>query len=139
MTNFRRLFQNHLMVAILALATATFSAQAQDMPAQPDQQQAYPADQAPPPPADQGSQSAYPSDQAPPPPAETAPSAGGQSGYPVDQAPPSAGGQAPYPTEPPPSAGQPLPSDGGQADPSGRVGRLGYMSGSVSLQPQGTG
>lgn len=127
------------MVAILAFATATFSAQAQDMPAQPDQQQAYPADQAPPPPADQGSQSAYPSDQAPPPPAETAPSAGGQSGYPVDQAPPSAGGQAPYPTEPPPSAGQPLPSDGGQADPSGRVGRLGYMSGSVSLQPQGTG
>ncbi len=138
MRGFRRLFQNHLVVALLAVATATFSAQAQDMPAPPDQQQAYPADQAPPLPADQDGQSTYPTDQAPPPPAETAPSAGGQSGYPTEQAPPAVS-EAPYQTEPAPSAGQPLPSDGGQADPSGRVGRLGYMSGSVSLQPQGTG
>jgi len=53
MRGFRRLFQHHFMVAIVAVATATFSAQSQDMPAPPpDQQPAYPADQAPPPPGD---------------------------------------------------------------------------------------
>ena len=140
MRGFRRLFQHYFIVSTLAVATASFSAQAQDMPAPPpDQQQTYPVDQAPPPPADQAGQSTYPTDQAPPPPAETAPSVGGQAGYPAEQAPPSLS-QAPYQTEPAPSAGQPLPSDGSQAgDPSGRVGRLGYMSGSVSVQPQGTG
>ena len=40
---------------------------------------------------------------------------------------------------PPPPAGQSAPSAGQQADPSGRVARLGYMTGSVSVQPQGTG
>src|SRR5579872_1671355 len=81
------------------------------------------AQDAPPPPPDQ--QSTYPADQ-------SAPSAGDQSAYPLDQTPPS--------DQAPPSAGTPLPSDGGQtADPSGRAARLGYMSGSVSVQPQGTG
>ena len=41
---------------------------------------------------------------------------------------------------PPPPAGQPTaPSTGQQVDPPGRVARLEYMTGSVSVQPQGTG
>jgi hypothetical protein len=68
---------------------------------------------------------AYPADQAPAPPAgEPTPSAGDQSAYPADQAPPPPAGQ--------PTASQPT-------DPPGRVARLQYMTGSVSVQPQGTG
>jgi hypothetical protein len=112
---FRDLFRTSFLGAMLAVTTATASL-AQDVPPPPEQQLPYPSDQAAPP---AGDQSAYPLEQAPP-------SAGDQSAYPLDQA--------------PPSAGSPLPSDGGQtADPSGRVARLGYMSGSVSVQPQGTG
>ena len=41
---------------------------------------------------------------------------------------------------PPPPADQATPSPSGeQVDPPGRVARLGYMTGSVSIQPQGTG
>src|ERR1700690_236322 len=41
---------------------------------------------------------------------------------------------------PPPPTGQPTaPSTGQQVDPPGRVARLEYMTGSVSVQPQGTG
>jgi hypothetical protein len=123
MKTFRRLFQTSFLVVLLAVATATVFA-AQDAPPPPSEQPAYPADQAPPPPAEQ-----------------TAPSVEGQSAYPADQVPLSTGDQSAYPLDQaPPSAGQPLPSDGGQtADPSGRVARLGYMTGSVSVQPQGTG
>ncbi len=124
MKTFRHLItQVSLLVALLAVTTATNSAAAQDVaPPPPDQQQAYPADQAPPPPADQAPLST-----------------GDQSAYPIDQTPPSAGSA--YPSDQaPPSTGQPLSSDGDQtADPSGRVARLGYMTGSVSVQPQGTG
>jgi hypothetical protein len=109
MGTFRRLLQISFFVALLAASTATSSAAAQDTAPPPDQQTAPPSDQAPPPPA-----------------AETAPPAQDQPAYPADQAPPSAGG--------------PAPAAGGEtADPSGRVARLGYMTGSVSIQPQGTG
>jgi hypothetical protein len=127
MRTFRRLLQRSFLVALLAATTATIPAAAQDSNLPQDEQQAYPSNQAPPPPVDQN--------QAPPPPADqAAPSAGGESAYPADQ--------SPYPAtqEPPPSAGEPAPSAGGEtADPSGRVARLGYMTGSVSVQPQGTG
>ena len=125
MRTFRRLTQVSFLIALLAATTATLSAGQDVPPPPPDQQPAYPADQAPPPPADQ-----------------TAPSVGGQSAYPADQAPPSAGDQSAYPADqsPLPSAGEPAPSTGGETpDPSGRVARLGYMTGSVSVQPQGTG
>ena len=64
-----------------------------------------------------------------------------QPAYPADQAPPSSGDQSAYPADqaPPSSGGQPLSSDENQPDPSGRVARLGYMTGSVSVQPQGAG
>ena len=110
MRTFRRLLQISFLVALLAATAATISAAAQDAPPPPDQHPAYPADQAPPPPS-----------------AQSAPS--------VQDIPPYSAGQ-----EPPPSAGEPAPSAGDQTpDPSGRVARLGYMTGSVSVQPQGTG
>src|SRR6202451_1881457 len=126
MKNFGRLLQVSFLVALLAVTTATICAVAQDTaPPPPDQQQAYP-------------QSANPSDQVPPPPA-------GQAGPSEQDLPPGGqpqSGDQSYPTQqaPPPPAGQSMPSTSGQqTDPPGRVARLGYMTGSVSLQPQGTG
>jgi len=70
-------------------------------------------------------QPSYPEDQAPS--ATPAPSVQDLPAYPANQA-------------PPPPAGQPPTSDAGQAgDPPGRVAQLAYMTGSVSVQPQGTG
>ena len=110
MRTFRRFLQISFLVALLAATAATISAAAQEAPPPPDQQPAYPADQAPSPPE-----------------AQSAPS--------VQDIPPYSAGQ-----EPPPSAGEPAPSAGDQGpDPSGRVARLGYLTGSVSVQPQGTG
>jgi hypothetical protein len=58
---------------------------------------------------------------------EAAPSGDQTTAYPANQA-------------PPPPEGQATPSAGGQqVDPPGRVARLEYMTGSVSVQPQGTG
>jgi hypothetical protein len=71
-------------------------------------------------------QPAYPADQVAPPPADQAPPSAGQSAYPAGQDAPSAGGPG-------------LSTGGETTDPSGRVARLGYMTGSVSVQPQGTG
>jgi hypothetical protein len=110
MKNLGRFFRISFFVALLAATTATISAAGQDAPPPPDQQSAYPADQAPSSPADQPTASAN-----------------DQSNYPAQQA-------------PPPPAGQTMPSTGGQqVDPPGRAARLGYMTGSVSVQPQGTG
>jgi FecR protein len=109
MRSFRRLFQISFFVALMIATVATVSAVGQDASSPADQSAAYPADQAPPPSAGQPTDSA--SDKPSP--------------YPAGQA-------------PPPPAGQPTPS--GQAgDPPGRVARLEYMTGSVSVQPQGTG
>ena len=63
-----------------------------------------------------------PQDQAPPPPDQSGPM---QPPAPQDQA--------------GPPAGQPGEPSGPQNDAPGRVARLQYMSGSVSIQPQGTG
>jgi hypothetical protein len=110
MKNLGRFFRISFFVALLAATTATISAAGQDAPSPPDQQSTYPADQAPSSPADQPTASAN-----------------DQSNYPAQQA-------------PPPPAGQTMPSTGGQqVDPPGRAARLGYMTGSVSVQPQGTG
>jgi len=110
MKNLGRFFRISFFVALLAATTATISAAGQDAPSPPDQQSTYPADQAPSSPADQPTASAN-----------------DQSNYPAQQA-------------PPPLAGQTMPSTGGQqVDPPGRAARLGYMTGSVSVQPQGTG
>ena len=110
MKKFGRLLQISFFVALLTATVATLSA-AQDTTSAEDQPSAYPADQAPAPPAEESTPSA--ADQ--------------QSSYPASQA-------------PPPPAGQPAPSSSGQqADPPGRAARLGYMTGSVSVQPQGTG
>jgi hypothetical protein len=110
MKNLGSLLRISFFVALLAATTATISAAGQDAPPPPDQQSAYPADQAPQSPADQPTASA-----------------GDQSTYPAQQV-------------PPPPAGQTMPSTGGQqVDPPGRAARLGYMTGSVSVQPQGTG
>src|SRR5271169_5589972 len=109
MKNFGRLLQISLLVALLAATVATVSAAGQDASSTADQQATYPADQAPPPSAGQPTDSA--NDKPSP--------------YPADQA-------------PPPPAGQPTPS-GQTGDPPGRVARLEYMTGSVSVQPHGTG
>src|SRR5580693_2541058 len=110
MKNLGSLLRISFFVALLAATTATISAAGQDAPPPPDQQSAYPADQAPQSPADQPTASV-----------------GDQSAYPAQQA-------------PPPPADQTMPSTGGQqVDPPGRAARLGYMTGSVSVQPQGTG
>jgi FecR protein len=59
---------------------------------------------------------------------DTTASADQSTAYPQSQAPP------------PPVADQTGPSPSGQqVDPPGRAARLGYMTGSVSIQPQGTG
>ena len=109
MKNFGRLLQISFFIASMIATVATVSAAGQDASSPADQQATYPADQAPPPSAGQPTDSA--SDKPSP--------------YPADQA-------------PPPPAGQPTPS--GQAgDPPGRVARLEYMTGSVSVQPHGTG
>jgi hypothetical protein len=86
MKNLGRLLQISFLITLLAAATLTISAAAQDQTASADQSAAYPS-QAPPPPADQSTAS---------------------------------------PT-------------GQQVDPPGRVARLEYETGSVSVQPQGTG
>jgi FecR protein len=110
MKNLGRLLGIGFFVTLLAVITATISAAGQDAPPPPDQQSTYPADQAPSSPADQPTASAN-----------------DQSTYPAQQ-------------PPPPPAGQTMPSNGGQqVDPPGRAARLGYMTGSVSVQPQGTG
>jgi hypothetical protein len=110
MKNLGSLIRICFFVALLAATTATISAAGQDAPPPPDQQSAYPADQAPQSPADQPTASV-----------------GDQSTYPAQQT-------------PPPPADQTMPSTGGQqVDPPGRAARLGYMTGSVSVQPQGTG
>ena len=110
MKNLGRFFRISFFVTLLAVTTATISAAGQDAPSPPDQQSTYPADQAPSSPADQPTASAN-----------------DQSNYPAQQ-------------PPPPPAGQTMPSTGGQqVDPPGRAARLGYMTGSVSVQPQGTG
>jgi hypothetical protein len=110
MKNLGRFFRISFFVALLAATTATISAAGQDAPSPPDQQSTYPADQAPSSPADQPTASTN-----------------DQSNYPAQQA-------------PPPPAGQTMPSTGGQqVDPPGRAARLGYITGSVSVQPQGTG
>jgi hypothetical protein len=58
---------------------------------------------------------------------DTTAAADQSAAYPQDQA-------------PPPPAGQPAPSPTGQqVDPPGRVASLEYMTGSISVQPQGTG
>jgi Family of unknown function (DUF6600)/FecR protein len=66
---------------------------------------------------------------------DTTATADASAPYPADQStnyPPS---QAPAPP-----AGQQMPSTSGQqVDPPGRVARLEYMTGAVSVQPQGTG
>ena len=114
MKNLGRLLGTSFLVTLLAVITATISAAGQDAPPPPDQQSTYPADQAPSSPADQPTPSA-------------GASADDQSTYPAQQ-------------PPPPPAGQTMPSNGGQqVDPPGRAARLGYMTGSVSVQPQGTG
>ena len=125
MKKFGRLLQVSFLVALLAVTTATISAAAQDTaPPPPDQQSAYP-------------QSANPGDQAPPP-----PSAGpSEQDLPPGGQQPQSGDQS-YPTQqaPPPPTGQQMPSTSGdQNDPPGRVAAVGYMTGSVSIQPQGTG
>jgi hypothetical protein len=110
MKNLGRSFRISFFVALLAVTTATILAAGQDAPPPPDQRSTYPADQAPSSPADQPTASV-----------------GDQSTDPAQQA-------------PPPPAGQTMPSTGGQqVDPPGRAARLGYMTGSVSVQPQGTG
>src|SRR5580704_10764012 len=121
MKKFGRLFQVSFLAALLAVTTATISAAAQDSaPPPPDQQSGNPGDQTPPAPSDQTG----PSVQDLPPAGQ--PQSGDQS-YPTQQA-------------PPPPADQPMPStSGNQTDPPGRVAGLGYMTGSVSIQPQGTG
>jgi len=59
---------------------------------------------------------------------------------PQDNAAPAQGAAAPAPDNASPQATENRPEEGNPAnDPSGRVGRLQYMSGSVSVQPQGTG
>ena len=120
MKKFGRLFQVSFLAALLAVTTATISAAAQDTaPPPPDQQSGNPGDQTPPP-----SEQTGPSVQDLPPAGQ--PQSGNQS-YPTQQA-------------PPPPADQPMPStSGNQTDPPGRVAGLGYMTGSVSVQPQGTG
>src|SRR5579863_3718477 len=110
MKNLGSLLRISFFAALLAATTVTISAAGQEAPPPPDQQSAYPSDQAPQSPAEQ-------------------PTASGsdQSTYPAQQV-------------PPPPAGQTMPSTGGQqVDPPGRAARLGYMTGSVSVQPQGTG
>jgi hypothetical protein len=95
---------------VALLAVTTATILAAGQDAPPDQRSPYPADQAPSSPADQPTASV-----------------GDQSTDPAQQA-------------PPPPAGQTMPSTGGQqVDPPGRAARLGYMTGSVSVQPQGTG
>jgi len=116
MGTFRRLIQLSLFVTLLAVTTATVSAAAQDAAPSGDQSAgdpsaAYPADQAPPPQADQ--------------PAAATPDQ--TDAYPTNQAPP------------PPQGQQQTSGSGPAADPSGRVASLEYMTGSVSIQPQGTG
>ncbi|MGA9965586.1 MAG: DUF6600 domain-containing protein [Terriglobales bacterium] len=114
MKNLGSLLRISFFVALLAATTATISAAGQDAPPPPDQQSAYPSDQARQSPADQ-------------PTASAGASANDQSTYPAQQV-------------PPPPAGQTMPStEGQQVDPPGRAARLGYMTGSVSVQPQGTG
>jgi hypothetical protein len=126
MKKFGRLLRVSFLVTLLAVTAATISAVAQDTaPPPPDQQSAYP-------------QSVDPGNQAPPPPQ-------GQAGPSEQDMPPGGqpqSGDQSYPTQqaPPPPAGQPMPSTSGQqTDPPGRVAGLGYMTGSVSVQPQGTG
>src|SRR5580698_1799754 len=116
MKTFRRLFQISFFLAFLAVTTATISATAQDAPPAPDQQSANPGDQA------------------------AAPSGPSVQDLPPNSAGQGAGDQSSYPQAPPPPADQTMPSTGGQqVDPPGRAARLGYMTGSVSVQPQGTG
>jgi hypothetical protein len=54
-----------------------------------------------------------------------------QAAYPPDP-------QAAYPQAPDPQAGGPQAGDAQAPDPPGRVARLGYMTGQISVQPQGT-
>src|SRR5580692_4192205 len=115
MKTFRRLFQISFFLALLAVTSATISA-AQDTAPAPDQQSANPGDQAASP-----------------------------SGPSVQDLPPGSAGQGPgdqssYPQAPPPPVGQSMPEPSAQqADPPGRVAQLGYTTGSISVQPQGTG
>src|SRR5271166_998241 len=110
MKNFRRLLQISFFIVLLTATAATASAAVQDTVAPADPQPSDSADQTQPP---------YT--------ATPAPSVQDLPANPADQA-------------PPPPAGQSAPSTTGeQVDPPGRVARLGYMTGSVSVQPQGTG
>src|SRR5580698_8136024 len=116
MKTFRRLFQISFFLALLAVTTATISATAQDAPPAPDQQSANPGDQA------------------------AAPSGPSVQDLPPNSAGQGAGDQSSYPQAPPPPAGQSMPEPSAQqADPPGRVAQLGYTTGSISVQPQGTG
>jgi hypothetical protein len=61
--------------------------------------------------------------------------------YPADQPsdyPANQPSEYPSAQAPAPPSGKPSPSIGQQVDPPGRVARLGYMTGSVSVQPRGT-
>ena len=122
METFRRWLQISFFVAVLAATAAAVSAAAQDTTAPSDQQPSYPADQA-------QSATPAPSVQDLPPYSASQDSTGQNSA-----------GQNSMNQAPPPPAGEPAPSAGSQtADPSGRVAQLGYMTGSISVQPQGTG
>ena len=115
MKTFRRLFQISFFLALLAVTSATISA-AQDTAPAPDQQSANPGDQA------------------------AAPSGPSVQDLPPNSAGQGAGDQSSYPQAPPPPAGQSMPEPSAQqADPPGRVAQLGYTTGSISVQPQGTG